>query len=131
MHLQSSPDLRMNSYKLFPLKPIQINYLAFCGFLLNTITWRKKDEFMKASKEFMQKRKKWCPGCFSFSEGFFSPYLKTALCSHSFCKLNLLIPSNIMQSQLIVPICKYTILVNAFFFFAQITKMCHNIQRTF
>lgn len=44
--------------KLFPFKPVQINYLALSRYLLNTITLRKKDEFMKASKKFMQKGKK-------------------------------------------------------------------------
>jgi hypothetical protein len=34
--------------------------------LLNTITLRKKDEFMKASKEFMQKRKNGAQVAFHF-----------------------------------------------------------------
>lgn len=67
------PPPLMTSY-MFPFKPIQINYLAFCRFLLNIITLRKKDEFMKASKEFMGEKKR-CPSWFSFLEGFFSPYI--------------------------------------------------------
>lgn len=70
------------------------------------------------------------PKLLSFLESFFPPlYLKTVLCSHSFCKLSLLISSSIVQSWHIVPICKDNILVNAFVFFAKIAKLCHAIQR--
>lgn len=97
---------------------------------IETITQGKKDEFKKASKKFMQKRKKKIPRL-QFQKAFFLVYLKSALCSHSFCKLSLLISSSIMQSQHIVPICKDNKLVNAFIFFGKIAKMCHIKQRTF